>query len=49
MFFMKEGERLVTHRYNTLFFSLNSSPVILNFVIKYHINKFSKDKCSKML
>ena len=48
-FFVKIGNELITYRYTTLIFGLNCSPFVLNYIIKYHVEKFQKDLCSQVL
>ena len=33
-FFMREGNRIVCYRFNTILFGFNASPFVLNFIIK---------------
>ena len=48
-FFMRDGDRLVTYRYKTIIFGFNASPFILNYVLKYHTEKYADDEFSKIL
>ena len=48
-FFMRHGDRLVTYRYKTIIFGFNASPFILNYVLKYHAEKYAEDEFSKIL
>ena len=48
-FFMRDGDRLVTYRYKTIIFGFNASPFILNYVLKYHAEKYAEDEFSKIL
>ena len=48
-FFLKEGDELLCFRYTTLIFRFNASSFILNFVLKYHAERFPKDSCTDML
>ena len=48
-FFMRDGDRLVTYRYKTIIFGFNASPFILNYVLKYHADKYAEDEFSKIL
>ena len=48
-FFMRDGDRLVTYRYKTIIFGFNASPFILNYVLKYHAEKYADDELSKIL
>ena len=48
-FFMKEEDKLICYRYNTIIFGFNASPFILNFVIKHHANKFPNDLCTSIM
>lgn len=48
-FFMKEDDKLVTYRYNTILFGFNCSPFILSYIIKYHLSKYKNDKCNQLL
>ena len=48
-FFMRDGGRLVTYRYKTIIFGFNASPFILNYVLKYHADKYAEDEFSKIL
>ena len=48
-FFMRDGDRLVTYRYKTIIFGFNDSPFILNYVLKYHAEKYAEDKFSRIL
>ena len=47
-FFMHDGDRLVTYRYKTIIFGFNASPFILNYVLKYHAEKYAEDEFSKI-
>ena len=47
-FFMHDEGRLVTYRYKTIIFGFNVSPFILNYVLKYHAEKYD-DEFSKIL
>ena len=44
-FFMRKGDKLICYRYKTLIFGFNSSPFILNYVIRDLANKFPSDNC----
>ena len=46
---MRDGDRLVTYRYKTIIFGFNASPFILNYVLKYHADKYAEDEFSKIL
>ena len=46
---MCDGDRLVTYHYKTIIFNFNASPFILNYVLKYHGQKYADDKFSKIL
>ena len=48
-FFLKEGNKLSCFGYKTIIFANNSSPFILNFIIKHHANQFPSDYCSEVL
>ena len=48
-FFLKLDEKLVAFRYRTILFGLNSSPIILNYIIKFHANKFLNYFCTEFL
>ena len=48
-FFMHVGDRLVTYRYKTIFFSFSASSFILNYVLKHHAEKYAGDEFSKIL
>ena len=48
-FFMRENDKLITYKYNTILFGFNCSPFILNFIIKYHLRKYPDDLCNKVL
>ena len=48
-FFLKEGNNLACFRYTTLIFGFNCSPFILNYVLKYHAQRFATDECTDML
>ena len=48
-FFMKKNDDLVAYRYRTIIFGFNASPFILNYIIKYHAEKFPDDECSRIL
>ena len=48
-FFMKEGDRIICYRYNSIIFGFNVSPFILNFVIKHHAGKYPDDECTHLL
>ena len=40
---------MVTYRYKTVIFGFNASPFILNYVLKYHAEKYADDEFSKIL
>ena len=42
-FFVKLGDKLVCYRYTTIIFGYNSSPFILNYVIKYLADLYPND------
>ena len=42
-FFVKLGDKLVCYRYTTIIFGYNSSPFILNYVIRYLADLFPND------
>ena len=46
---MRTGDRLVTYRYKSIIFGFNASPFILNYVLKYHAEKYADDEFSKIL
>ena len=48
-FFMNDGDRLVASRYITIIFGFNASHFILNYVLKYHAEKYADDEFSKIL
>lgn len=48
-FFVKIKEKLVCFRYRTLIFGFVASPFILNFIIKYHVQKYCVNPCTDML
>ena len=48
-FFWYHNNQLLTFRYNTIVFGLASSPFILNYVIKYHADKYPQDITSDVL
>ena len=48
-FFLKEGNNLACFRYTTLIFGFNCSLFILNYVLKYHAQRFATDECTDML
>ena len=48
-FFWRENGKIVTYRYNTIIFGFNSSPFILNYIIKFHLRNFPNDLCNKVL
>ena len=48
-FFMRDGDRLVNYRYKTIIFGFNASPFILNYVLKYHAEKYADDEFFKIL
>ena len=48
-FFWKRGNRLVCYRYKTIVFGYTSSPFILNYVMKHHVENYPQDKCSQIL
>lgn len=48
-FFMKIGNQLVSFRYKTLIFGFVASPFILNFIIKFHVNRYRDSSCKEML
>ena len=48
-FFLKLDEKLVDFPYRTILFGLNSSPIILNYIIKFHANKFLNYFCTEFL
>ena len=48
-FFMRDGDRLVTYRYKTIIFDFDASSFILNYVLKYHAEKYTDGEFSKIL
>ena len=48
-FFVKINDKLITYRYKSLIFGLNCSPFVLNYIIKYHLEKFQNDLCTEIL
>jgi len=44
----KDG-KLIAYRYKTIVFGYISSPFILNYVIKHHLNSFPSDLCNEIL
>ena len=48
-FFMREGDKIVCYRFNTILFGFNASPFVLNFIIKKHASLFPDDSCTDML
>ena len=48
-FFVKEGDKLICYRYKTIIFGYNSSPFILNYIIKFIADKFPDDDCTQMI
>ena len=48
-FFLRRGNRLACYRYKTLIFGFNSSPFILNYVLKHLADKYPPDACSRMM
>ena len=48
-FFWKKDGELISYRYNTLIFGFTSSPFILNYIIKYHVNAYPNDNCTQLL
>ena len=48
-FFLCDGDRLFTYCYKTIIFGFNASPFILNYVLKYHADKYADDEFSKTL
>ena len=48
-FFWRRGKELVAYRYKTIVFGYTSSPFILNFVMKHHVESFPDDKCKAIL
>ena len=49
VFFWKRGDKLVAYRYKSIVFGYTSSPFILNFVMKHHVETFPDDKCKEIL
>ena len=43
VFFVKLGDKLVCYQYTTIIFGYNSSPFILNYVIKYLADLYPND------
>lgn len=48
-FFLKEGDKLICYRYKTIIFGYNSSPFILNYILKFVADKFPGDECTRMI
>ena len=48
-FFLKKGEKLHCYQYKTIIFGFNARPFILNYVLKFHANKFPLDECLQPL
>ena len=48
-FFMRDGDRVISYRYETIIFGFNSSPFILNYVLKHHVEQYAGDAFSKIL
>ena len=48
-FFLKVGEKLLCYRYKTIIFGFNTSPFLLNFIIKHLAKQFPPDQCSNIL
>ena len=48
-FFVKDGDELVCYRYKTIIFGFNSSPFMLNYVIKNIADRYPDDECSRMI
>ena len=46
---MREGDKIVCYRFNTILFGFNASPFVLNFIIKKHASLFPDDSCTDML
>ena len=49
VFFWKRENKLVCYRYKTIVFRYTASPFILNYVMKYHVKSYPKDKFSEIL
>ena len=49
VFILRRGNRLACYRYKTLIFGFNSSPFILNYVLKHLADKYPPDACSRMM
>jgi len=47
-FWRKDGE-LICYRYKTIVFGYTSSPFILNYIVKHHVEQYPQDECSKIL
>ena len=48
-FFVKDGEELLFYRYYTLNFGFTTSPFILNYILKCHIERYQPDEYIKIL
>ena len=48
-FFVKFSDKLVCYRYTTIIFGYNSSPFILNYVVKFIADRYPDDECSRMI
>ena len=48
-FFLFKDGFLRTFRYNTIIFGYVASPFILNYIIKFHVSQFIRDKVSEVL
>ena len=48
-FFWKRENKLVCYRYKTIVFAYSASPFIVNYVMKYHVKSYPKDKFSEIL
>ena len=49
VFFWKRENKLVCYRYKTIVFGYTASPFILNYVMKYLVKSYPKDKGSEIL
>ena len=48
-FFWRKGNNLICYRFRTIVFGYTSSPFILNYVMKHHVESYPDDKCKKIL
>ena len=49
MFFVKFSEKLVCYRYTTIIIGFKSSPFFSNYVVKFLVDRYPDDECSRMI